>query len=64
MDITGLLIALLVLCIVVAVAYWLITNLLPEPMRKFAIAIMLVLVVIILIGYLTGGVNFGIRGIR
>lgn len=61
MDITTLLIALLVLCLVAAVAYWLITNLLPEPMRKFAIAILLVVMVIVLISYLTGGLNLRIR---
>ena len=61
MDLTTLLIALLVLCIVCAVAYWLIQNLMPEPMRKFAIAILLVIVVIVLISYLTGNLNMRIR---
>lgn len=64
MDITGLLIALLVICIVVAAAYWLITNLLPAPFQKWAIAILLVVCVIILVSYLTGGLHLNLKGIR
>jgi tetrahydromethanopterin S-methyltransferase subunit E len=64
MDLANLLIALLVICIVVAVAWYLINSLLPEPIRKYALAIMLVLVVIILLGYLTGNVHVGSLRIR
>lgn len=64
MDITTLLIALLVLCIVIAAAYWIITNLLPAPFQKWAIAVLLVVCVIILVSYLTGGLNFSVRGVR
>lgn len=64
MDIVSLLIVLLVICIVIAAAYWLITNLLPAPFQKWAIGILLVVCVIIIISYLTGGLNLNIRGIR
>ena len=61
MDLTTLLIALLVLCIVIGAAYWIITNLLPAPFQKWAIAVLLVICVIVLVSYLTGGINMRIR---
>jgi asparagine N-glycosylation enzyme membrane subunit Stt3 len=45
----GLLIYLLVLCIVVALAYYIINSLLPEPIRKVATVILVVLATIVLI---------------
>lgn len=47
-----LLVGLLILCIVIAVAYWLITNLLPAPFQKWAIAVLVVVVAIVLIVYI------------
>ena len=45
----GFLIMLFVFLIVIAVAYWLIATLLPEPLRKFGIAVIVVLAAIMLI---------------
>ena len=51
----SLLIALLIFCLVVWLAYYIINNVLPEPMRKVATVILVVLVVIVLIGYVSQG---------
>jgi len=54
----SILIYLLVICIVIGVAYYLITTFLPEPARKWGIAILIVLIAILLINFLmTGGVG-------
>lgn len=54
-NVSGLLMGLLIICIVLGAAYWLITNLLPEPMRKWAIGVVIVICAILLIKLLTGG---------
>lgn len=51
----GLLVGLLIFCLVIGAAYWLITNLLPAPVQKWAFAVLIVVVVILLISLLTGG---------
>lgn len=48
-----LLVYLLIICIVLGAAYWLITNLLPAPFQKWAIGVLIVVVVIVLIYLLT-----------
>lgn len=50
------LVDLLVVCILVGLAYWIITTLLPEPIRKVAVAILVVFAVLWLLGMLTGNV--------
>lgn len=53
----SILIYLLVICIVIGVAYYLITNFLPEPAKKWGVAILIVIIAILLINFLlTGGV--------
>lgn len=47
-----LLVWLLIGAIVVAVAYWIINNLIPEPMRRWAWAVVLVIAAIFLIVYI------------
>ena len=51
----NLLIWLLVLCIVIGVAFWIINSFLPEPIRKWAIAVLVVLCAIFVIQFLVGG---------
>lgn len=58
-----LLVYLLLICIVLGVAYWLITNLLPVPFQKWAIGVLIVVVVIVLIYLLLGFVGGG-GGVR
>jgi hypothetical protein len=47
-------ITLLVVCIVVALCYWIITTLLPEPIQKFAIVILVVVCVLWLLSAFVG----------
>lgn len=54
-----LLIYLLVICLVLAAAYWIITNLFPAPFQKWAIGVLIVVVVIVLIYLLMGLVGGG-----
>jgi hypothetical protein len=49
MSLIDLLIALLVICVLGYVAYWIITKFFPEPMRTPALAITGVLLLIILL---------------
>lgn len=53
-NIPMLLVYLLIICIVIGVVYWLITSFLPEPFRKWAIAIMIVIGAILVIQLLMG----------
>lgn len=53
-SIPMLLVYLLVICIVIGVVYWLITSFLPEPFRKWAIAIVVVIGAILAIKLLVG----------
>lgn len=48
-GIAGLLIWVLMILLAVGVIYWLITTICPEPLRKYAIAVVVVFGVIILI---------------
>jgi Flp pilus assembly protein protease CpaA len=59
MDITTLLIGLLVFAIVCAVAYWIVTNLIPAPAQKWVFAVLLVILAIVLIKFLLGYVGGG-----
>ena len=43
---------LLVVCILVALAYWVITQLLPPPIQKYAIVILVVIVVLWLLSFI------------
>lgn len=54
MDIATLLIGLLVFAIVCAVAYWIVTNLIPPPAQKWVFAVLLVILAIVLIKFLLG----------
>lgn len=47
-----LLIYLLIFLIILGVVYWLVTTLAPEPIRRFAVAIVVVLAAIFLIWFL------------
>lgn len=47
-----LLIGVLIACIVLGLLYWLINTLVPEPIRKYAIAVVVVIAVIILLLFL------------
>lgn len=57
MDPVNILIWLLVVAIVVGAGYWIITNLVPPPLQKWFIGIGLIIVVIFLISFLTGGLQ-------
>jgi len=52
-----LLVWLLIICIVIGVAYWLINSFLPEPMRKWAIAVLVVICAILIIKLLIENVG-------
>ena len=51
----GLLISFLIFCLVVFLVWYIINNLLPEPFRKIATVIAVVLVCLILIVWLSQG---------
>ena len=46
-----LLVGLLIFCLVFGAAYWLITNLLPAQIQKFAIGVLIVVAVLVLVVY-------------
>jgi hypothetical protein len=54
MGIAQMLLTLLVVLIVLSLVYWLINTLAPEPVRKYAIAVVVVLAVIVLLYFLMG----------
>lgn len=54
-----LLVYLLIICIVLGAAYWLITNLMPAPFQRWAIGVLIVVVVIVLVYLLLGLVGGG-----
>lgn len=58
-GIATLLIYVLVACIVLGVIYWLINTIAPEPLRRYAIAVVVVLAAILLIYLLLGLVGGG-----
>lgn len=61
-NIIQLLIWLLIFLIVLSVVYWLINTLAPEPLKKYAIAIVVVLAVIMLLYFLLPYAGSGPHG--
>lgn len=57
LSLPSLLIYLLIAAIVIGAAYWLITNLLPLPIQKWAFGVLLVIVAIVLVKLLLGFVG-------